>query len=259
MAHRLGFVTQTTMHYTDAIPAAQAMELDYLELMLDGHHARGQLDADALRVALADTDLDILVHLPFKLDIGSPHDHVREGAIAELEANLEMAAAFDAEKAVVHAASDAWRPAWDEETVRDHIVDSLAELDETAADHGIELCVENLRDDYFGLEDFERLFAETDVSMTFDTGHAYIEGYDSQAQAEFLAEHEDRISHVHVNDTRKQEDEHVPIGSGFLDFARILDPLEEATLSIEVFTPAYEYVGLSAQTLRREVEGLPDP
>jgi sugar phosphate isomerase/epimerase len=259
MALDLGFVTQTTMHYTDAFPAAAAMELDYVELMLDGHHDRSRLDTDAVAEAADDTDLDLSVHLPFTLDIGAPHEHVREGAIRELSAALETAAQFDAQKAVVHANSDAWRPAWDEGTVQNNIVDSLSELEVVADEVGIELCVENIPGKWFGLDDFDRLFEETDLSMTFDTGHAYVESYDSAAQAEFVAEHADRISHVHVNDTRKQADEHVPVGSGFLDFGRILDPLEDATLSIEVFTPSYEYVGLSANNLRRAVEGLEDP
>ena len=259
MALDLGFVTQTTMHYSDALPAAAAMELDYVELMLDGHHERSDLDTDAVRAAADDTDLDLAVHLPFCLDIGSPSEHVREGAIRELSAAIETAADLDAEKAVVHASSDAWRPAWDEETIKSHILDSLSELQVVAAEFGVELCVENVPGEWFGLDDFERLFEETDCSMTFDTGHAYIDGSDSAAQAEFVASNADRISHVHVNDTRKQADEHVPVGSGFLDFGRILDPLEDATLSIEVFTPSYEYVGLSANTLRREVDGLESP
>ena len=53
-----------------------------------------------------------------------------------------------------------------------------------------------------------------------------------------------------------EKDEHVPVGSGVLDFGRILDPLETATLSLEVFTPSYEYVATSANTLRRQVDGL---
>lgn len=255
----LGFVTQTTMHYTDAFPAAAAMELDYVELMLDGHHERSRLDPDAVGQAADDADLELSVHLPFALDLGSPYEHVREGAIRELSAAIETAADFDAEKAVVHASSDAWRPAWNAGTVQDAIVDSLEQLDVVAEEFGVELCVENVPGEWFGLEDFDRLLGETDVSMTFDTGHAYIEGYDAAAQREFLAEHDERVSHVHVNDTRKQADEHVPVGAGVLDFGRILDPLNDATLSVEVFTPSYEYVGLSANTLRRTVDGLETP
>lgn len=259
MTLEVGFVTQTTMHYSDAFPAATAMELDYVELLLDGHHERTGIDPDAVAESAADHGIDLLVHLPFALDVGSPYDHVREGAIRELSAGLETASEFGARKAVVHASSDAWRPAWDEATVQDNVVDSLSELRVVAEEYGVELCVENVPGEWFGLEEFPRLFGETDVSMTFDTGHAYIEGYDAAAQAEFLADHAGRVSHVHVNDTRTRDDEHVPVGSGVLDFGRVLDPLETATLSIEVFTPSYEYVGVSANTLRRVVDGLEAP
>jgi len=255
----LGFVTQTPMHYTDAFPAAAAMELDYVELLMDGHHERDRLDTDAVRSAAGEAGIDLAVHLPFALDIGAPYEHVREGAIRELSDALETAAAFDAEKAVVHASSDAWRPAWDRETIADAILDSLGELQVVAEEVDVELCVENVPDEWFGLDDFDRVFDETDASMTFDTGHAYIEGYDAADQREFLEEHSDRVTHVHVNDTRKQADEHVPVGSGVLDFGRILEPLDDATLSVEVFTPSYEYVGLSANTLRRTVDGLEEP
>jgi len=259
MGLELGFVTQTTMHYTDALPAATAMDVDYVELLLDGHHERSTLDADAVEETVTDHDLDLLVHLPFAFDVGSPYEHVREGAIRELSAALETAAAFDTRKAVVHASSDAWGPAWETEPVQDAIVDALAELQVVAAEYGIELCVENVPSEWFGLEEFPRLFEETDVSMTFDTGHAYVEGYDAADQAAFVAEHADRISHVHVNDVRTQTDDHVPIGAGILDFGRILRPLETATLSAEVFTPSYEYVATSLNNLRRQVDALEDP
>lgn len=258
MTLRLGYVTQTTMEYEDAIPAAAAMDLDYVELLMDGHHARHRIagETDAIASLAGEVGVDLLVHLPFKLDIGSPLAGVREGARQELAATLETAAAFDAEKAVVHAASDAWRPAWSREDVQPRILDSIRHLDDVAADHGIELCVENIPDEWFGLAAFDRLFAETDASITFDTGHAAIEGYDAADQRAFLDEHADRVSHVHLNDTRGSEDEHVPLGAGRLDFGSILGPLETATLSVEVFTYGYDYVGLSAQHVRREVDGL---
>ncbi|QSG11261.1 Sugar phosphate isomerase/epimerase [Halapricum desulfuricans] len=259
MGLELGFVTQTTMHYTDALPAATAMNADYVELLLDGHHERSTLDADAVAETATEHELDLLVHLPFGFDVGSPYEHVREGAIRELSAALETAAAFDARKAVVHASSDAWSPAWEAESVQGTIVDALAELEVVAGESGIELCVENVPGEWFGLAEFPRLFEATDVSMTFDTGHAYVEGYDAAEQAAFVAEHADRISHVHVNDVRTRTDDHVPIGSGVLDFGRIVRPLATATLSAEVFTPSYEYVATSLNNLRRQVEALDSP
>jgi sugar phosphate isomerase/epimerase len=259
MSLELGFVTQTTMHYTSAFPAAAAMNVDYVELLLDGHHERRRLDTDGVATTADDHDLDTVVHLPFAFDIGSPYEHVREGAIRELSAALETATEFGARKAVVHATSNAWGPAWDGDPVAEGVLDALDELQTVAAEFGIELCVENIPGEWFGLDDFPRLFDATDVSMTFDTGHAYVEGYDAADQGEFVADHADRISHVHVNDVRTQRDDHIPVGSGVLDFGTILRALDTATLSVEVFTPSYEYVGTSVNNLRRQVEALDEP
>ena len=253
MALELGFVTQVGMGYTDAIPAADGMGLDYVELMLDGNHERSQLDPDGVATAGADHDIDLLVHLPFAFDPCSPYEHVRDGALRELDAAMATASGFGARKAVVHATSNAWSPAWADDTVADGIVEGLSALDDIAADHAIELCVENVPNDRFGLGAFPRLFDETDVSMTFDTGHAYIEGYDSADQGGFLADHAGRVSHVHVNDVRRRTDDHAPVGSGLLDFERICAPLETATLSVEVFTHSFDYVAESVQRLEEAV------
>lgn len=255
MALELGFVTQVGIQYDEAFRAADAMGLDYVELMLDGDHERSRLDPDAVAAVADDHGLDVLVHLPFSFDPCSPHEHVREGALRELDAAMATASRFDTRKAVVHATSNAWPPAWDDDRIADGIVSALAELDDIAADHGIELCVENIPRDRFGLADFPRLFEETDVSMTFDTGHAYLEGYDSAAQAAFIDEHTDRVSHLHINDVRKRADEHVPVGAGLLDFGRICAPLETATLSAEVFTHSLDYIEESVERLRATVDG----
>lgn len=255
MALELGFVTQVGMHYTDAIPEAATLDLDYVELMLDGEHERSRLDPEAVATHANDHNIDLLVHLPFAFDPCSPYEHIREGALQELDAAMATASVFGTRKAVVHATSNAWRPAWDDERVADGIVETLAELDDIAADHGVELCVENVPKDRFGLAEFPRLFDETDVSMTFDTGHAYVEGYDSAAQAAFMADHADRVSHVHINDVRGRTDDHVPVGAGLLDFEEICAPLDTATLSAEVFTHSFDYVEESVRRLRETVEG----
>lgn len=255
---RLGFVTQLVMNWDRALAEAARMDLDYVELMMDGDTDRTALAemSDEVCAIAAEHDLNLLVHLPFALDIGSPYDHVREGACREIEAALAAAGAIGAEKAVLHASSDAFPPAWDREVVQEHILDSVRRLDAHGAEQGVEVCVENIPEGWLTLDEFPAVFEHTDASMTFDTGHGYVDGYDSTAQREFVAEHADRISHVHVNDTRKPADEHLPTGAGFLEFDTIFNPLDEATLSVEVFTPSYDYVEMSAETLRGALDGL---
>lgn len=247
----VGFVTQIGMDHETAFDAAAEYGFDYVELMMDADYERRNVDPAAVRDAAAERDLDLLVHLPFALDVGSAYEHVREGAIRELVAAMETAAAMGARKGVAHANSKAWGPAWDDEDLQALVLDSVRKLDAESPD-GFEVCFENIPRGAFSTSDFPELFAETDASMTFDTGHARVDGYDSRGMARFTGEHADRISHFHLNDTRKARDEHLPFGSGTIDFEEVLGALPEdwsGTLSLEIFTPDYGYVGVSKEYL----------
>jgi sugar phosphate isomerase/epimerase len=251
MDERTGFVTQLGMDHETSFRATEEFGFDYVELLMDGDGERRALDPDSVRKGVAERDLDLLVHLPFALDVGSAYEHVREGAIRELAAAAETAAAMGAEKGVAHADSKAWDPAWDDADLRQLVLDSVAEIESRTPD-GFDVCFENIPGGAFSTRDFSDLFAETDAAMTFDTGHARVDGLDSAEMAEFVADHGDRISHFHLNDTRRPRDEHLPFGSGTIDFEAILGALPDdwdGTLSLEVFTLDYGYVGVSKEYL----------
>lgn len=257
---RRGFVTQLGMEYREALAKADEYGFDFVELLMDGRLERTNLEAEAgtFRSLAAEHDLDVLVHLPFRLDIGTPFEHVRKGSVREVKAAVETASELGAEKGVVHATSGAWLPAWEESEVQPLVLESIRTLDEFGRDHEFEICVENIPSDFFDTTDFDRVFEETDASMTLDTGHARIDGFESRAMAEFVAEHADRISHFHLNDTRVQEDEHLPFGAGTLDFERILEPLVDrewtGTLSLDVFSLDYPYFKTSLDRLDDTLE-----
>ena len=255
MDARTGFVTQIGMDRTEAFDAAAEYGFEFVELMMDGANERRRLAdrADEIRAALGERGLDLLVHLPFGgVDIGSPLEHVREGSLREVTAAVETAADVGAEKAVLHPDTNAWSPAWETDELHDRVIDSLRELDARAADRGVSLCAENVPRSAVRTHEFPKLLAETDISMTLDTGHARIDGRDSGGIAAFVSDHGDRIDHVHLNDTRRAQDEHLPFGSGTLDFERIFDAFPDGwtgTLSLEVFTDDYDYIGVSKDRL----------
>ncbi len=252
MSVRRGFVTQVGMDYEEAFGRADEYGLDFVELMMDGDHERSRLDVEAVRGAADENGIDLAVHLPFALDVASPFEHVREGALRELLAAIETAADCGAETGVVHASTSAWSPAWEGEDLHEHLLDSVRELDTFADEHDFEVCVENIPGDFFPSESFPRLFDETDASMTFDTGHARMNGMDSAEMADFLDTHGERVSHLHLNDTRQPADEHLPFGAGTLDFGTILEPVQQnwtGTLSIETFTLDWGYIETSVERL----------
>jgi len=67
---------------------------DFVEPLLDGPYARGRLadEVVSMQSAPADARTDIVVHLPFAVDPGSPFAPVRDGAVDELVAGMGLAA-----------------------------------------------------------------------------------------------------------------------------------------------------------------------
>lgn len=65
-----------------------------------------------MRAVLEAAGVDVVVHLPFAVDPGSPFALVREGVVAELIAEMDLVAALGAEPVVFHTSSDAWDPGW---------------------------------------------------------------------------------------------------------------------------------------------------
>ncbi|WP_158056279.1 sugar phosphate isomerase/epimerase family protein [Halorussus halophilus] len=253
---RTGYVTQThtgDVSWREAVDEGARIGFDFVELYMDGATERAKLDAEAVESRVSGANIDLLVHLPFAdLEIGSPRELVREGSLDELRACIETAAEMGAEKAVLHASSHATPPEWHVEDIAPLLLKSVRQLDAFAEERGVEICVENLPGVLFTIHDMERVFAETSASMTLDTGHARVDGVDAEGIAEFLDSHGERVSHVHVNDSRQAADEHVPTGSGNLDFETALAPLREGwkgTVSIEVYTFDFDYVALSKEKL----------
>ncbi|WP_266077795.1 sugar phosphate isomerase/epimerase family protein [Haladaptatus caseinilyticus] len=253
---RTGFVTQThtgEVSWKEAIEQGSNLGFDFAELYMDGATERTKLDPGAVR-SLADAEgIDLLVHLPFvDIEIGSPRAGIREASREEQKACIETAEVMGAEKAVLHASSHATPPEWTVEDVEPHLLSAIRELDSFGDEHGVEICVENLPGILFTVRDFDRIFSETNAAMTFDTGHARVDGMDAEDIAAFLDDHRNRISHIHVNDARGPTDEHVPTGSGTLDFDIALEPVRDGwsgTVSVEVYSFDFDYLELSKRKL----------
>lgn len=246
MQVRQGFMVEGLEGDADPFAVAADRGFDFVELNAEHAFHRDRIDAAAVGRRLDERGLDAVVHLPYRLDPGSPHEHVREGAYRELAAAVDSAAAMGADKAVVHAESRVHADRWDGEAIRDRIYDTVSRLDAHGRDRGVEVCVENLKTDFFDASDFPDLIDRTDAAVCLDTGHAYATGQDAAAQAALLREHGDRVSHVHLNDTRRTaDDEHLPLGMGRIDFSTIVDAMRatgwRGTCTHEVFSFGVDY------------------
>jgi sugar phosphate isomerase/epimerase len=245
-----------------ALAYADRFGLDHVELFAAGEPWREGIlsDPEAVRERLDRRGLDLTAHLPFPLDLGSPLPTVREATVAALDRYLEPLSTMGAEKAVLHLDETATSAEnYDPSDAVDHLLDSATAASARGADHEIEICVENLPGATFDTDQLRRLFAETEVSATLDTGHAVIDGWSESEIADLVREYPERVSHVHLNDNRvtadawQGDDEHLPFGAGTVAFETILAPAIEGTwtptLTMEIVTWDEGYVRTSVRRL----------
>ena len=108
-------------------------------------------------------------------------------------------------------------------------LDVLETWVERAARVGVTLCIENLSEhaDHFAPA-FDRL---PELCMTLDLGHGEILSH-RNAAFDFIARFPGRIRHLHLHDNHGgsgvEDDLHLPIGEGCVDFAAILPELRAA-------------------------------
>jgi len=125
-------------------------------------------------------------------------------------------------------------------------VRNLKMLAPLARDYSVMLCLENLSDDRIGSLPVELLAlvhaADADISVTFDTGHAFIiaERYGIPLSDFFDVLHP-FIKHVHLHDNDGISDLHLPPGEGKIDAGSVLRDIwdvqpENVVLEIRRFT-----------------------
>lgn len=147
----------------------------------------------------------ISVHAPFhETDISSLNAYERNRSIRNIEKAVVIAGRLKARYTVLHISA----PTDDNETDErwNNAFDSLAEVNETARDYGIELLVENTLPGrlFYDREGFEKI-TDSGYSICLDTGHALISGLNlTDIYSSFKA----HIPLMHIHTNNGLEDSH---------------------------------------------------
>ncbi len=208
----------------------------------------GKIDGEAFGDRLDEAGLESTVHLPHFPQLASGVAELDRAMRAYQRRAIETAATFDATVGVVHGAtirhSDRLREAFTEQ------VQWVAECCEQ---HELILAVENVGHTNRGypFETLVEIVQETSATICFDVGHAYREGGQSLVETG-LDEHGELISHLHIHDARKRGDDHIPIGTGEIDFQPVMEWAtgRDVTVAIELLTDDFEHQRNGIRTLR---------
>lgn len=220
---------------------------DFIELAIgEGEIEIEELDAERINQDLESKDLDLVIHLPFRQPLFTGVKEFDSSLIDYFDRLLDFSSTLEAEKAVVHVDC---RYTVDIEKSIPELVNQMTLIHELGKKHGVEVCFENVNIGSIHGVDVHQLgyiCREENFSMCLDTGHAFAEVGQEELDM-FLAEFNDVISHLHIQDTREGEDLHLPIGVGDIDFDNFYELLEdfEGTKCMEIFCSDTEYLEVS--------------
>lgn len=173
------------------------------------------------------------MHAPLadRIDITSPNDEVRRGALAEILKACDAASAMGVANVVLHPGPEhSGRPPEEEFVARmKHAANSLNAVAAHCCERGLHLVLENMLPHLlFGhVSDMMYLLGEIsacDVGTCLDTGHAFLAG-EMGTVIHKLAGH---LAMVHVNDNRGERDDHLVPGSGLIDWPWVMGELRRA-------------------------------
>jgi len=229
---------------------------DYVELTMDppqSHHSSLRRKKKAILSLLNDNGMAVVCHLPSFLSIADLTESIRKTSVQEIIDSLEVAAEFCPLKVVLHPPYVTGLGMLVFDQAKKYGLESLDGIVEKARSLGLTLCIENMFAKSQMLvepDDFEDVFSVFPyLKFTLDTGHANIRSGGGRRIQEFVRRFSDRLDHIHVSDNFGKEDNHLPIGTGTVDFQGFTKSLKgigyDGTITFEIFSRDRNYLKLS--------------
>lgn len=259
---RLGYspVTAGNLDLDSAFRLAEELQLDFLELSADLHEIVPALqDPKRVRELTAATGVGATVHLAYiDLNLASLVPAARRTSVDRTLRGLEFADAVGATCGVLHSGLHYVPHPQAEALVAAGLQESLRALEGPPVPIALENLALTEHDYVRGPEQLAELTRRHGFSNCFDFGHAHVEGACTgrdliRAYLETLGE---RVIHLHVHDNDGTGDQHLPTGSGGIDYARHAPFLASfaGTVCLEIVR-SEEGVRESVAHLRDLVEG----
>ncbi len=230
---------------------------DFAELAIEGPSALPE-ELNSVKTEVLDA-LSILrrppvAHVPWYFYVGHPYPRIRRAYLRETLRVLDTAAELGCTTVGLHIHKP---KGLYHDKLRQNI-SSLTHILKHSSDLGLELAVENLDEKTFSVKDFEEIFsALPEAKFLLDIGHANMGSPKGKAIHSFLKAFSPRMIHVHAHDNMGYEDDHLPIGAGFINWSEVISALKKVyngTVTLEIHSPDRDYLRISREKFMKTWE-----
>lgn len=196
---------------------------------------------DTFNELLPSYDLYYSVHAPIcDINVACIYESIREASLKETIDTMKAANALDIDRITVHPGLSSFSVHGIDDRYLECAKKSMKSLDEAAKEYNVTVAVENMPKMYFFLcskaSDLENILEGTDLSVCFDIGHANTAG---QIDA-MIDTFGDRIANIHIHDNNGDQDSHLTIGEGSIDFDSVLSKLSFYDRNYIIESKTYE-------------------
>ncbi len=214
---KIGASTLATFNdkLNDSLEFIESLGIKYAELL--HQYPTEEFDLDLLN----SFNLDYTIHAPFMdVNIAALGSKSRASSISQIKDSVDLANKIDASVVVVHPGLIPFLAKDMPEEIYKVSNNSIREIGEYSKDLGVNTTIENMPAfESMIYQDMNRLnetLVEYDMGMTLDIGHAHHSGI-SPDEMYF-----DSIKHIHVHDNMGDDDTHLPLGEGNIQFKDII-------------------------------------
>lgn len=217
--------TEFSAHPFEEMLELVSKEFEHWEIYSEAEHNVLRL-WDRLAASKEALNVSYSIHAPISdTNIAALTDRMRESSVLEMIATADAACEAGIKVITVHPGLTSLSVPGMKERAIENAKKSLRILDRTSREYGVTFAVENMPcfKPMLGktAEELNMLIEGTSLGVCFDIGHANTTGQIESMISTF----KDRIVNVHLHDNIGEEDNHMTIGDGNIDFKKALDML----------------------------------
>ena len=231
------------------------VDVQLVEVVDEGLHELSKARVMKLNEIAKAIGIRYTVHAPFAdINVASPSKPILNACVKRLEQSMSYARDLDAQLWVFHPGAKTGISSFYPNQDWKQNTETIRKLHMTAEKYGLNTAIENLPERYGFImrnpEDFQRFYKETslrDIGIVLDVGHANLENQ----TINFLRKLPDKIVHLHISDNMGENDQHLGIGYGKIDWQQFAETLREIVYDKTIVLETVEHVEESLQKLRQ--------